>query len=140
MLKVILHTTGKLREPWLQMALDEYSKRLTGEVTIETHLAKDETALEKTILKLDHVTLLDAKGTLMTSPEWSQFLYSEWEKRGSILTFAIGGANGFSSQVKGAFKMLSFSSMTFPHQIARLLFYEQTYRAIQIYKKGKYHK
>ncbi len=141
MFKLTILTTGKAKEPWLQAALEEYTKRLKAAIQITWRLAKDEEQLEEWILEEPHFLALDPKGKLLTSEEWSSFIFQEWEKQGARLTLVIGGANGLSSEAKAkAKRLLSLSYLTFTHQITRLILMEQLYRALEIRRGSLYHK
>jgi len=135
-----LYTIGKIKEPWLKMAIAEYSKRLSSCVAFKTILAKDNAELEKKVLSQKNAIGLDAKGHTMTSEEWSSFLHEKWNLGGSHINFVIGGAEGLPQNLKKRLPLVSFSSMTFTHQITRLILFEGVYRAVQIFQSGKYHK
>lgn len=87
---------------------------------------------------------LDEGGRQMTSPAFSDFLFSKLEEGGSRLTFVVGGAEGLPPGLKSnppkAGAKLSLSSMTFTHLWARALLAEQIYRASEIRQGSKYHK
>lgn len=87
---------------------------------------------------------LDEGGRQMTSPAFSDFLFSKLEEGGSRLTFVVGGAEGLPPGLKSnppkAGAKLSLSSMTFTHLWARALLAEQIYRASEIRRGSKYHK
>ena len=121
------------------MAFNEYTKRLSKNVLIDVILAKNSDELQKMIERQKRVIGLDETGILMTSVEWSRFLYTEWEKGGTHICFAIGGPKGLPQPLKKHMPLISLSPMTFPHQIARLIFFEQVYRAVQIFLEKKYH-
>ena len=88
----------------------------------------------------DYVILLDDKGITLSSIEFSNFLNKKMVSSANELVFIIGGAFGFSKEVyeKADLKM-SLSKMTFSHQMVRLIFKEQIYRAFTILKGEKYH-
>lgn len=133
MLKIKIISPGKMKEAWLKEALAEYEKRLTGTVSIEWIL--------KEALPESPYICLDPNGKAFTSPNFSKFLYDEWESCGSRLTFVIGGPEGLNQEIlSGARHTISFSSLTFTHQVARLILLEQIYRATQIEKGTAYHK
>lgn len=133
MLKVKIITPGKIKESWLKEALKEYEKRLTSLVSIEWVLK--EAPPDAPYL------CLDPKGACFSSPEFSKFLYREWEKRGSRLTFVIGGPTGLSPEIlQRASHHISLSNLTFTHQHTRLILLEQIYRATEIEKGTNYHK
>lgn len=132
-LKIKIFSPGKTKEPWLQEALAEYEKRLTGAVVIKWD--------HQNINAEEPYICLDPNGIQRTSPDFSDFLYREFEKQGSRLTFVIGGPDGLPSNIlKRASHSISFSKMTFTHQHVRLLLLEQIYRAVQIHKGTHYHK
>ncbi|MCB1072193.1 MAG: 23S rRNA (pseudouridine(1915)-N(3))-methyltransferase RlmH [Chlamydiales bacterium] len=133
MLKLKIITPGKMKEAWLEEALAEYEKRLTGTVSIEWIL--------KEVEPESPYICLDPNGTSMSSPEFSKFLYKEWERCGCRLTFVIGGPTGLSPEIlRGASHLISLSKLTFTHQHTRLILLEQIYRATQIEKGSDYHK
>lgn len=140
MFKIKILTTGKIREPWLEMALAEYTKRLKPTAEIDMQLARDEAQLWQWIEKEPQLVGLDAQGKMMTSEQFSGFLHKQLQEAGSRLCFAIGGAEGFPEEVKAKIPMLSLSPLTFTHQMARLILLEQLYRAFEIAKGSPYHK
>ncbi len=122
-----------MKEAWLEAALAEYEKRLTGTAIVEWELRE--------VPPKEPYICLDPKGELLTSPAFSKFLYREWEKCGSRLTFVIGGPEGLTPEVVAkASRTISFSPLTFTHQFTRLILLEQIYRAVQIEKGTGYHK
>ena len=112
----------------------EYEKRLPKYCRFEVLELKDERGLlDKVKGKL---VILDRSGRQFSSESLAEFLKGE-----SSLTFVIGGDVGLSDAVKRVAKVvISFSQMTFPHQLARLMLTEQVYRAFSILKGEKYHK
>ncbi|MDD2824824.1 MAG: 23S rRNA (pseudouridine(1915)-N(3))-methyltransferase RlmH, partial [Bacteroidales bacterium] len=96
--------------------------------------------LLKNIQAGDHLILFDEKGTACTSKQMSFQIEQHMQKGTRTLVFAIEGAYGFSSQVRqGANETWSLSSLTFPHQLVRLLCMEQIYRCFTIIKGEAYH-
>jgi 23S rRNA (pseudouridine1915-N3)-methyltransferase len=94
----------------------------------------------KNIDSTDHVILLDEKGKSFSSTDFSGFLNQKLISSTKRLVFVIGGAFGFSEEVyKRADSKISLSKMTFSHQMIRLIFKEQLYRAFTILKGEKYH-
>ena len=84
--------------------------------------------------------LLDDKGLTLSSTEFAEFFNKKMVSRANELVFIVGGAFGFSESVyKRANTKLSLSKMTFSHQMVRLIFKEQLYRAFTILKGEKYH-
>ena len=149
---------GKIREHYLHEALDEYLKRLRRYVPVEYVEVKAEKRgkkyrkseveqregerLRKVITPQEFVIALDERGIQYSSVEFSQFI-SQCQVRGDIktLTFVTGGATGFSEAfLSEADVVLSLSTMTFPHQLCRLILVEQLYRAYTIMAGESYHK
>ena len=90
--------------------------------------------------KNDTVYLLDDKGKQYTSPQLADFLQKEMNHNPGALVFVIGGAFGFSKELYAlANGKISLSLMTFSHQMVRMIFLEQLYRAFTIIKGEKYH-
>ena len=150
---------GKLKERYFEEACAEFIKRLSRFCTLETVEVADEKAPEslhpaeedlvrekegKRILKAigpkDFVVVLAIDGVQMTSEAFSAYL-TEREAEARPLTFVIGGSLGLSPEVYArANAKISFSKMTFPHRIARLLLLEQLYRGFKIRAHEAYHK
>jgi 23S rRNA (pseudouridine1915-N3)-methyltransferase len=151
---------GKLKEKYWTEAVSEYAKRLSKycdlEITElkETKLvdkaskAQEEAVIEeegRTILKhvkdSSYVISLEIQGKSLSSEELSQKFEALSLDGNSHLTFIIGGSLGLSKDVsrRADFK-LSFSKMTFPHQMMRVILLEQIYRAFKIIKNEAYHK
>jgi len=138
MFKVKVLTQGKIKEPWLTSALEEYKKRMSRAVIIEWVLVDTPQELTKLALKEPMLIALDIPGKLMSSEEWAQALFSTWGARPS---FVIGGAEGLDpSVVQHAKARISLSPLTFTHQMVRLILVEQLYRAVQIHQGTQYHK
>lgn len=136
MIKIKIYTVGKTKENWLEGALSEYHKRLTGEITIEWIIVK-----ELGPIKENSYICLDPQGKQYTSTEFANFLEKESVEQGSKLIFVIGGPEGIPQEIKvKASYMISFSKLTFTHQIARLILLEQLYRSVQIKRGTRYHK
>ncbi len=152
-------SVGKLKEAYFTGACAEFQKRLSRFCTLETVEVADEKAPEslhpkdealvrdkegKRILKAigekDFVVALAIDGKQMSSEQFAAFL-EEKETEARPLTFVIGGSLGLSDEVYArANAKLSFSRMTFPHRIARLLLLEQLYRGYKINRNETYHK
>lgn len=139
-MKLKILTQGKVKEAWLQQALDEYTKRLIPYVSIEWALFKSDEELEKALFLEKNLILLDPQGKLVDSPEFSRLLLGQFTKGGASLSLGIGGPDGFSEKCKEKRLLLSLSPLTFTHQMVRLLLLEQIYRAFQIEKKSPYHR
>ncbi len=145
-----LLAVGRLREKYWREAVKEYEKRLTAYCKLETLEVKESSTenkeaegrgiLEK-IHKEDWVIALDVEGKTVTSPGLSQKLEALAMKAPRNLVFVIGGSRGLSKDVlQRADERLSFSALTFPHQMIRVFLLEQIYRSYKILRKEKYHK
>lgn len=150
MIKIIC--VGKLKEKYLKDAIKEYEKRLTRYTKLEIIEINDESLKEKEkcldiegekILKnikdKDYVITLEIEGEMVDSVEFSKkidILSSQHN-----ITFIIGGSYGISNQVKKRRDhAISFSKMTFPHQLFRIFLLEQIYRGYKIKNNESYHK
>ena len=151
MIKII--TVGTIKERYLKEAFDDYVKRLKKYTNIEVIEVKDEglveeskaiqlekDKIEKHIGTRDYVITLEIEGKQLTSPEFAEKI-AQIQIENSNITFIIGGSYGLSEEIKQKAKMhLSFSKMTFPHQLFRVFLLEQIYRAFKILNNEKYHK
>ena len=159
-MNITIITVGKLKEKYLKLAIDEYSKRLSrycklniiellDEQTPDNASEKDEIIIKdkegkKILSKIKdnmYVVVLDLKGKMISSEEFSKFLDDRGVKGDSNICFIIGGSLGLSGDViKRANYSLCFSKMTFPHQLFRVMLLEQIYRAFRISCGEPYHK
>jgi 23S rRNA (pseudouridine1915-N3)-methyltransferase len=141
MIKIKIYSLGKTKEDWLQNALDLYQARLKSSISLEWILAKNEEQLKQFLKKEINFICLDPKGKQYSSKDFSIFLLKSIREAHSRLSFVIGGAHGIplsmQAQAKG---LLSLSSLTFTHQMTRLILAEQIYRAFEIEKGSAYHK
>lgn len=141
MLKIKVYTIGKTKEMWLQTALEEYNNRLKSTLSLEWILAKNEEQLKHFLEKKTNFICLDPFGKQYSSEEFSTFLIQAFRDNHSRLIFVIGGAGGIPAVIKIKAKtLISFSCMTFTHQLTRLILIEQIYRALEIEKGSSYHK
>ena len=141
MYKIKIYTIGKTKEKWLDAALEEYTKRLSPDLTIEWILSKDKESFNDCLKKIKDFVCLDPQGGQLESEEFSAFIHKEFQKGGLRLNFVIGGAEGLdASHLTKATHILSLSKLTFTHQMTRLILLEQLYRAFQIQKGTRYHK
>ncbi len=155
-MKVRLIQIGKTDSDYLARGIDEYKKRVSHYLNIEEITLKclDSATKQGVIaqknaegkLILGNVTgkepiiLLDEKGKEFTSIEFAEYLRKTQNQHFKRINFCIGGPFGFSDEVlKNASQKISFSKMTFSHQMIRLFFWEQLYRANTILKGEKYH-
>ena len=151
MIKLIC--AGKIKEKYLIDAINEYRKRLSKYTKLDIIELPDSSYNEidkvknmegKLILKHlkenDNVIVLDINGQELSSVELTDKLCSQ-EVINSNLTFIIGGSYGLSDEVKKrANYSISFSKLTFPHQLFRVMLLEQIYRTYKIRNNENYHK
>ena len=151
MIKII--TVGTIKEKYLKDAIDEYMKRLKKYTNIELVEVKDEGLVEeqkamqleaekisKYLSPKDYIITLEIEGKSFTSEEFSEKL-NQIQIENSNIVFIIGGSYGLSNEIKEKSKLhLSFSKMTFPHQLFRVFILEQIYRAYKILNNESYHK
>lgn len=152
---------GKIKEKFYKQAIEEYLKRMQTYNNIEIIEVADEPAGEnlsekeieqvkdkegeKILNKVkddDYVVSLEILGKQETSESFAKFVETEMaEGFGRNLVFIIGGSNGLSKNVsQRANKKQSFSKMTYPHQLMRVILIEQIYRAFRIINGHPYHK
>lgn len=151
MIKII--TVGQLKEQYLKSAVEEYTKRIKKYTNIELIELKDEGMVEESkAIKLegekikkclsdrDYIITLEIDGKQLTSPEFAEKLNNIMIESSNIV-FIIGGSYGLSDEIKQMAKFhLSFSKMTFPHQLFRVVLLEQIYRCFKILNNESYHK
>lgn len=144
MIKIIC--PGKIKEVYLREAIEDYKKRISKYHKIEIIEVEDSTIdeEEKRILKhidnKDYVITLEIKGNSLTSEEFADKIDKTFIAH-SCICFVIGGSLGLSDEVKKRSNYrLSFSSFTFPHQLFRVILFEQIYRAFKILNNETYHK
>ncbi len=151
---------GKLKEKYLRDAISEYSKRISAygkldvielnpvrlsdnpsQTEIDTALLKEAEEIKKKIPNNSYIFSLCIEGKEKSSEEFAKSFSDAAINGKSNLVFIIGSSFGLSPEIKSLsdFK-LSFSPMTFPHQLMRVMLLEQIYRAFQINNNGKYHK
>ena len=143
MIKIIC--VGKLKEKYLVDACLEYSKRIGRYSKIEIIELKDSDIVEErdNILKhinKDYIITLEIEGEMLDSVSLSKKIDNIFLNNPNI-TFIIGGSDGLHDDIKklSSFK-LSFSKLTFPHQLFRVMLLEQIYRAFKILNNETYHK
>lgn len=156
MLSVNLICVGKVKEKYINMGIDEFTKRLQsfvkfnlielkedGNDSNRDESIKKESILIKNCLEKSkgYNILLDVKGKEYSSEEMSKEIEKLTVSGVSTINFIIGGSYGVSDEIKANANIrLSFSKMTFPHQLMRLIFIEQLYRWFTITNNIKYHK
>jgi len=159
-MNISIITIGKLKEKYLKQGIDEYLKRLTSYAKMEIIELPDEKAPEnlseiemeqvkekegeRILSKISddtHVIALAIEGKMKSSEHLAKDLDQLATYGKSKVAFVIGGSLGLSSAVmKRSNDSLSFSKMTFPHQLMRLILLEQVYRAFRINRGEPYHK
>ncbi|BBD07303.1 23S rRNA (pseudouridine(1915)-N(3))-methyltransferase RlmH [Desulfovibrio ferrophilus] len=154
MRKISFIWIGKLKKGWWKEAAEHYIKRLTPHFPIKQtvlkdapgHLPPEEKKLwegKKILEKIgpgDFPVVMDEHGKTMTSPQLSKKLITWTEDPATSPCFIVGGAYGLSDAVLAACRFkLALSSMTFPHEMARVILLEQLYRAAAIAKGSPYH-
>lgn len=151
MIKIV--TVGSIKEKYLKEAIQEYQKRISKYTNIEIIELKDEglveekkaielesEKIEKHISNKDYLITLEIEGEEYTSLEFAEKIRKTLIDYSNI-TFIIGGSYGLSNNIKSKANMhLSFSKMTFPHQLFRVILLEQIYRAYKINNNESYHK
>ena len=134
-------SVGKIKKRWIQSGIDMYLNRLPGLQIIEIKDStpkKEEYMIKEIIKKNETLVTLNENGQSLTSNQLAKKLLSFHNQN---ITFVIGSATGLSPSLNSsAAWQLSLSPLTFPHEIARLLFIEQLYRAKTITQGGPYHK
>lgn len=159
-MKITLICVGKLKEKYLKQGVDEYAKRLGRYCNLEIIELQDEKtpdnaseAVEimiknkegerilKALKEDSYVIALAIEGKMLSSEELAEEIQSLTVSGISHISFIIGGSLGLSEDVlKRANRKLSFSKMTFPHQLMRMILLEQVYRAYRIIHNHPYHK
>ncbi|WP_295721035.1 23S rRNA (pseudouridine(1915)-N(3))-methyltransferase RlmH [Mucilaginibacter sp.] len=155
-MKITFLTVGKTEDAYLKEGIDKYVKRLkhytkieiveinelknTKSLTAEQQKAKEAELILKKIAPLDHVILMDEKGTEYSSTQFAAYISKKELSSSATLVFVIGGPYGFDQSVyQRANDKIALSRMTFSHQMVRLFFVEQLYRAFTIMKGEPYH-
>ena|SRR5690625_606820 len=153
-------TVGKVKEKYIKLGIDEFQKRLQPYCTLkfsEVIDEKDPEILSEKQLELVknkegerllsrikpdyYVITLDIQGKTMTSEAFAEKIQQINFQGKSHLSFVIGGSNGLSKEILArANEKMSFSALTFPHQLMKLILLEQVYRAFKIQKREPYHK
>ena len=155
-MNIKLIVVSKTDVPYLQAGIDEYVSRLkhycdfemvvvpalknAGRMSPDEMKNKEGELILKQLEKVDQVVLLDEHGVEYSSVGFSEYLQKQMNAGVRTLAFVIGGAFGFSKEVYAAANhKVSLSQMTFNHQMVRLFFLEQLYRAHTILRHEKYH-
>ena len=145
MIKIIC--LGKLKEKYLRDAQDEYTKRISKYSKIEIielqdldDLKKEKELIVKHIGSKDYVITLEIEGNNISSEELATKIDNIFNTN-STITFIIGSSTGLHEDIKQRSNYkLSFSKLTFPHQLFRIILLEQIYRSFKINNNETYHK
>ncbi len=155
-MKILLLAIGKINDQYLSTSIEKYTSRINHYVNFQIndiyqksaskklsfieYKNKEAELIMKKLLPSDYVILLDEKGDLQSSINFSKKIQSYMNRGISRLVFIIGGAYGSSEKIfNRSDHIISLSKMTFSHQMARLFFVEQLYRAYTIIKNESYH-
>jgi 23S rRNA (pseudouridine1915-N3)-methyltransferase len=159
-MKISIVSVGKVKEKFFIDAINEYKKRLSKFCTIIEEIVQDERADEnfsvkeieqvkfvegqkilKKIKDSSYAIVLCIEGNQLSSTDLADKISTLAINGNSDICFIIGGSNGLSDEVINRADMkLSFSKMTFPHQLFKVLLFEQIYRAFKINANESYHK
>lgn len=144
MIKIIC--VGKVKEAFYRDAIDEYIKRMSKyhklEIieVIDSDINNEKDLILKKVDKKDFIITLEIEGKMISSLEFASFIDKTLIGNSNI-TFIIGGSDGLADEIKDLSNYkLSFSKMTFPHQLFRVILLEQIYRAFKILNNESYHK
>lgn len=155
-MKVKFICIGKTGKSFLEEGENEYLKRLKHYIPVERIEIPDlknakkltfdqikELEGKEILSKIhagDHLILLDERGDFFSSVQFSNFLQQKFNSGGKAIAFVVGGAYGFSDELYNASSgKISLSKMTFSHQMVRMIFLEQLYRAMTILRGEPYH-
>lgn len=155
-MKLALLQTGKTSEKYIENGINDFSARImkysvfeiitipdtknTKNMPVAEQQQKEGNKILQSLNREDYVVMLDEKGKELRTVEFAGLLQKMLMMPKKRIVFIIGGAWGFSPEVNGrADVKISLSRMTFSHQVVRLLFLEQLYRAFTILKGEPYH-
>lgn len=144
--RITLLSIGKVKTPWIVSGCAVYGERLAkqcsfSERVLSAGVPEDEQGrVLKALADVDGaVVVLDERGKELSSREWASWI-AQRKDAGTPITFVLGGAYGLSDAVrKRANLVLSLSRMTLPHELCKLVFFEQLYRAHAILSGSGYH-
>ena len=155
-MKIKVLFTGKTTESWIREGIERYAGRIrhyvsfelvelpdlkqTAALSEEQIKSKEGEMILKAVRPTDHLVLLDEHGARFSSVDWARNLEQKAAHLPKDCVFVIGGPYGFSPAVQArSNELLSLSLMTFSHQLVRVVFLEQLYRALTIIKGEPYH-
>lgn len=155
-MKITFLTIGKTNDKHLSALIDDYATRIghylpfnietipdiknTKALTPALQKEREADAVERNLREGDYLVLLDEHGREMRSIEFAQYIEKTMQRTARRIVFLIGGPYGFSQRIyQRAQDKLSLSKLTFSHQMVRLFFVEQVYRAMTILHNEPYH-
>ena len=139
-MKIRIIAVGKLKKGYVAQGVNDFKERIAHYTSLEIIEVEQENMPKYLSEKVFNIAL-DRNGKQFNSEDFAKFIEDKMVYFNKDLVFFIGGADGFSGDfIKSCDFSLSFSKMTFPHEIARLFLLEQIYRAITIIKGEQYHK
>ena len=155
-MKIKVIFTGKTADAWVRTGIGQYADRIrhyvafelvelpdlkqTASLSEEQVKAREGEMILKSLRPSDHLVLLDEHGARFSSVDWARNLERKSAHLPKDCVFVIGGPYGFSPAVQArSNELLSLSPMTFSHQLVRVVFLEQLYRALTIIKGEPYH-
>ncbi len=151
MARVTLLCVGTLKFSWAREACEQYLLRMGPKITMKELTAskhrdpqkqmeeESEKILDALAKEEGEVWVLDERGKSFTSPDFAQKVVGPSTDKGETLVFVLGGAYGLADSVREGRKLLRLSDMVLPHELARVVFLEQLYRAHEIEKGTGYH-
>jgi 23S rRNA (pseudouridine1915-N3)-methyltransferase len=135
-----LVAVGRMKDPVLRAACDEYIDRLRHYTRVEEREVKEEARVLGAVPEGTRLVALTRRGEEWTSGQLAEWT-GRWEMDGRDVTFAIGGADTLPDEVlRKAERLWSLSRLTLPHELARVVVYEQLYRAHTIRRGEPYHR
>ena len=144
MIKIIC--VGKIKESFFREAIDEYLKRMGKYHKVEiievmdSNIKNEKDLILKKLDRKDFIITLEIEGKQLSSVEFAGMLDRTLMEKANV-TFIIGGSDGLDEEIKVlSNSKLSFSKMTFPHQLFRVVLLEQIYRSFKIMHNESYHK
>ncbi|MCL1938196.1 MAG: 23S rRNA (pseudouridine(1915)-N(3))-methyltransferase RlmH [Candidatus Azobacteroides sp.] len=155
-MKILLLVVGKTSQDFVEKGLDEFGGRIKHYLPFEIQVIpaikhakslsfdqqkeKEGEGILQYLQAGDYVVLLDEQGKEFTSLDFAKYLEKKRQTIPKCLVFVIGGAYGFSRKIyEAAQEKIALSKMTFSHQLVRLIFVEQLYRAMTILHQEPYH-
>jgi len=139
-MKISFIAVGKTQSREIASVVADYAKRISHYADLELMEVVDDAKLAKALERHDRVFLLDEHGTELGSSGFAAFVQKQLNSGVKGVAFAAGGPFGFTPEARAmADGEISLSQMTFPHDLVRVIFMEQLYRAFTILRNEKYH-